>query len=89
MILVLEIIGIIFMLTLIFVAVWGFILANQFYAQARYQNYLLEKLTQNIYLLVKKNNSLTSGTSNNSNENVNSENIEPPNSILQDDKQNP
>ena len=51
MLLALEIIGIIFMFTLIFVAVWGFILANQAYNQMRYQNYLLEKITQNIYMV--------------------------------------
>ena len=56
MLLALEIIGIIFMLTLIFVAVWGFILANQAYNQMRYQNYLLEKITQNIYMLSCKLN---------------------------------
>ncbi len=56
MLLALEIIGIIFMLTLIFVAVWGFILANQAYNQMRYQNYLLEKITQNIYMLTCKLN---------------------------------
>ena len=51
MLLALQIIGIIFMITLIFIAVWGFILANQAYNQMRYQNYLLEKITQNIYML--------------------------------------
>lgn len=54
MLLALEIIGIIFMITLIFIAVWGFILANQAYNQMRYQNYLLEKITQNIYMLACK-----------------------------------
>ena len=34
-----------------FIGIWGFILANQAYNQLRYQNYLLEKLTQNIYML--------------------------------------
>lgn len=51
MVLVLEIIGLLFMVTLMFVGIWGFILANQAYSQLRYQNYLLEKLTQNIYML--------------------------------------
>ena len=54
MLLALQIIGIIFMITLIFIAVWGFILANQAYNQMRYQNYLLEKITQNIYMLACK-----------------------------------
>lgn len=59
MLLVVEIIGILCMLTLIFVSIWGFILGKQFYAQTRYQNYLLEKLTHNIYILTKKNNLLS------------------------------
>ncbi len=54
MILALEIIGLLCMLTLMFVGIWGFILANQAYSQLRYQNYLLEKLTQNIYMLTCK-----------------------------------
>ncbi len=54
MLLALEIIGIIFMITMIFIAIWGFILANQAYNQMRYQNYLLEKITQNIYMLACK-----------------------------------
>lgn len=54
MILALEIIGLLCMLTLMFVGIWGFILANQAYSQLRYQNYLLEKLTQNVYMLTCK-----------------------------------
>lgn len=60
MVLVLEIIGLLFMVTLMFVGIWGFILANQAYSQLRYQNYLLEKLTQNIYMLTcRKENTHT------------------------------
>lgn len=51
MVLVLQILAILFMITLMFIGIWGFILANQSYNQLRYQNYLLEKLTQNIYML--------------------------------------
>ena len=51
MLLVLQIIAILFMITMMFIGIWGFILANQAYNQLRYQNYLLEKLTQNIYML--------------------------------------
>ena len=50
----LQILGILFMITIIFVAIWGIILANQAYNQLRYQNYLLEKITQNIYMLTCK-----------------------------------
>jgi hypothetical protein len=57
MIFVLQIIGIAFMITLMFVGVWGFITLNQIFGQLRYQNYLLEKLTQNIYMMATKKNS--------------------------------
>lgn len=67
MILVVEILGILCMLTIMFVLIWGFILAKQTYSQIRYQNYLLEKLTQNVYLLVKKNNVLTDSLNNKKN----------------------
>lgn len=55
----LEILGILCMLTVMFVAIWGFIVAKQTYSQMKYQNYLLEKLTQNIYMLVQNNLPLT------------------------------
>ncbi|WP_040212405.1 hypothetical protein [Clostridium polynesiense] len=63
--LVLQIIGILFMLTFMFVGIWGFILANQAYSQLRYQNYLLEKLTQNVYMLTCKKDEKASETANN------------------------
>lgn len=49
-----EIVGIAFMLTLMFVGVWGFIVLNQIFGQLRYHNYLLEKLTHNIYMIASK-----------------------------------
>lgn len=55
----LEILGILCMLTVMFVAIWGFIVAKQTYSQMKYQNYLLEKLTQNIYMLVQNNVSIS------------------------------
>ena len=55
MLLFLEIVAIVFMVTVIFVSVWGFILMNQIFGQMRYKNYLLEKLTQNIYMMATKN----------------------------------
>lgn len=55
----LEILGILSMLTIMFVAIWGFIVAKQTYSQMKYQNYLLEKLTQNIYMLVQNNVSIS------------------------------
>lgn len=54
MTIVIQIVGIIFMLTLMFVGIWGFIVLNQIYGQLRYKNYILEKLTQNIYMIASK-----------------------------------
>lgn len=59
MILAVEIFGILCMSTIMFVSIWGLILANQTHSQIRYQNYLLEKLADNICLHAKKNNLLT------------------------------
>ena len=53
--LLLEILAVLSMLTVMFVAIWGFIVAKQNYSQMKYQNYLLEKLAHNIYLLVQNN----------------------------------
>jgi len=64
----LEILGILSMLTIMFVAIWGFIVAKQTYAQMKYQNYLLEKLTQNIYMLVQNNVSISCSGSKKTNE---------------------
>jgi hypothetical protein len=46
-----QIVEILFMVTLMFVAIWGFILLKGIFSQLRYKNYLMEKLNQNIYLL--------------------------------------
>jgi len=54
MILALEIIGILCMLTFMFVLIWGFITANQILNQLRYKNYLMEKLTQHVHSLSSK-----------------------------------
>jgi hypothetical protein len=54
MTIVVQIVGVAFMLTLMFVGIWGFIVLNQIYGQLRYKNYLLEKLTQNIYMIATK-----------------------------------
>jgi hypothetical protein len=50
----LQIMAALFMGTLMFVAIWGFINLNQILAQMKYKNYLLEKLTQNVYMLAAK-----------------------------------
>ena len=51
MLLVVEITGFLCMLTIMFVGIWGFILLNQIFGQIRYKNYLMEKLTQHVYML--------------------------------------
>lgn len=67
MVLAVEILGILCMSTIMFVLIWGFILAKQTYSQIRCQNYLLEKLTHNIYLLAKKSTVLTDSINNEEN----------------------
>ncbi|WML36026.1 hypothetical protein [Clostridium sp. OS1-26] len=54
MILAVEILGILTMLTLIFALVWAFITLTQILNQLKYKNYLMEKLTQHMYMLAKK-----------------------------------
>lgn len=54
MILTVEILGILTMLILIFALVWGFITLTQILNQLKYKNYLMEKLTQHMYMLTKK-----------------------------------
>lgn len=49
-----EIFGILAMSTFIFISIWGFILLNKLFAQLKYSNYLLEKLTQHMYLISNK-----------------------------------
>lgn len=54
MILAVEILGILTMFFLIFAIVWGFITLTQILNQLKYKNYLMEKLTQHMYMLAKK-----------------------------------
>lgn len=55
MMLAVEIVGLLFMLTIMFVAIWGFIIFKGMYNQIQYKNYLLEKLIENIKnLTIKK-----------------------------------
>ena len=49
-----QIMSIIFMLTLMFIGIWGFILMIKMYNQLKYRNYILEKLSQNVYMLTSK-----------------------------------
>jgi hypothetical protein len=52
--LVVEIVSIIFMLVAMFIGIWGFILMMKIYNQLKYRNYILEKLSQNVYMLTSK-----------------------------------
>ena len=54
MTIVVQIVSIAFMLTLMFVGIWGFIIMNQIFGQMRYKNYLLEKLTQHVYMIASR-----------------------------------
>jgi hypothetical protein len=54
MLLVVQIVAVAFMLTLMFVGIWSFIILNQIFGQLRYRNYILEKLTQNIYMIASR-----------------------------------
>jgi len=48
------IVGIIFMLTFMFVGIWLCITASKSFLQLRYKNYILEKIYQKLDTLVKK-----------------------------------
>lgn len=48
MLIALEVVGLLSMMTFMFVAIWGFIVLKQIYSQFKYKNYLLEKLNQHI-----------------------------------------
>ena len=54
MILFVEIIGILFMFTMMFIMIWSFVILNKVFGQMRYKNYLLEKINQSIILLGSK-----------------------------------
>lgn len=49
-----QIITILFMLTLIFIGIWSFIIANKAYNQLKYKNYLLEKIASHLAILTEK-----------------------------------
>ncbi|WP_297522432.1 hypothetical protein [uncultured Clostridium sp.] len=49
-----QIIGVLFMLTLMFIGIWSFIIANKSYNQLKYKNYLLEKIASHLALLTEK-----------------------------------
>lgn len=49
-----EIIAIIFMLTLMFIGIWSFVIANKAYSQFKYKNYLLEKISNQLTIANEK-----------------------------------
>ncbi|MDZ4993127.1 hypothetical protein GNF80_09110 [Clostridium perfringens] len=49
-----QVIAILFMLTMMFLGIWSFIIANKAYRQIKYKNYLLEKIAHNISLIRNK-----------------------------------
>ena len=55
MLIIIQVVSILFMVTLMLVGIWGFILLNQIFGQFRYKNYLLEKIAQNINMIANKN----------------------------------
>ncbi|OAA93523.1 hypothetical protein [Clostridium coskatii] len=68
MILTLEVLGILTMCTIMFVSIWGFIIMKQMLSQLKYRNYLVEKLTQYMYFLTKKDDVSQTKTDNNKKE---------------------
>ncbi len=57
MLLSLEIVALVFMAVIIFVALWGFITLRQILGQMKYRNVLLEKLVNNTLPIFRKDNS--------------------------------
>ncbi|OPJ64176.1 hypothetical protein [Clostridium oryzae] len=55
MVLLLEILGVLFMLTMMLIMIWSFVIFNKAFGQLRYRNYLLEKINHSISLLGSKN----------------------------------
>lgn len=51
-------VGIIFMLTLTFLSIWGFVLYHKNSASFRINNYVLEKIYHSLNKVIYKNNSL-------------------------------
>lgn len=50
MVLAVQIISIIFMITFIFIGIWGFVIFNKCYRQLKYRNYILEKIENRLAL---------------------------------------
>lgn len=70
MILAVQIIGILFMLTLMFIGIWSFVLANKAYNQIKYKNYLLEKISNRLAILTETAHDSSISISNLTNSNI-------------------
>lgn len=55
----LSILGIVFMLTFMFIGIWLFIVALKAYDQLRYKNYILEKICEKLDLISENNRSIS------------------------------
>lgn len=51
-------VGIIFMITLTFLSIWGFVLYHKNSKNVRINNYVLEKIYQSLNKVIYKNNTL-------------------------------
>ncbi|MBA5850867.1 hypothetical protein H2684_05970 [Clostridium sp. cel8] len=54
MLLAIEILAIITMCTIVFILIWGFIIAKQTLSQIKYKNYLLEQIKEHLHSIAKK-----------------------------------
>lgn len=70
MILAVQITGILFMLTLMFIGIWSFVLANKAYNQIKYKNYLLEKISNRLAILTETAHDSSISFSNLTNSNI-------------------
>ncbi|WP_066871656.1 hypothetical protein [Clostridium mediterraneense] len=48
-----QIIAILFMVTLMFIGIWTFVIANKAYKQVKYKNYLLEKIANRLSIITE------------------------------------
>lgn len=48
-----QIIAILFMVTLMFIGIWTFVIANKAYKQVKYKNYLLEKIANRLAIMTE------------------------------------
>ena len=49
-----QLVTILFMLTFMLIGIWGLVLMIKTYNQVKYKNYILEKLSQNVYMITAK-----------------------------------